>query len=138
MARHIDCDRIVALRRTGMTILDIAHTVRCSDRTVAKVLRSVGLNTGQPRFTVPREAIEALWNQELTMREIGERLGCSEATAARIARDYRLPKKITVQKPVVGDPTPDEIERLKAELKQKHIESRRREADDTTRIRLWK
>lgn len=134
----IDKAEILRLRHEGKSIFEIAHAVRCSDRTVSNTLKAAGVSTGQKKFFVSREQITELWFQELPLMEIAKRLGCSQATVSKIAKAYGLPRKAAVVKPVYVDPTPAEIEERKAEIKRRHLEAKRREDPDVTRVRVWR
>lgn len=83
-----------------------------------------------------------LWvDESLRREEIAHRLGCSHAHLARAVKAHGLPARARRTRVVVPvDPTPDEIERLKAELKARHMAERRAEPDEltNTKVSQWR
>ena len=74
--------------------------------------------------------LHEMWVAGETLEAIGRRFGVCAATASKWAQKYKLPKREKPMKSRIVDPTPDEIERLKAELRERHI--RERIAEDVT------
>jgi len=68
--------------------------------------------------------LHQMWTAGETAEAIGKRFGVSASTVCNWAQKYKLPKRERPQKNKPADPTLEEIERLKAELKAKHIEER--------------
>jgi DNA-binding transcriptional regulator YiaG len=82
-----------------------------------------------------------LWNDRtLTRAEIASRLGISHTFLTRLVAKHKLPPRQAEHKRNVVDPTPDEIERLKAELKAKHMAERRAEPYEVTvsKVSKWR
>lgn len=81
--------------------------------------------------------LHQMWVAGETCEAIGKRFGVSVNTICKWAKKYGLPKRPRPQ-PSVVDPTPEEIERLKAELKEKHLAERRAEAPCNTHSKVSK
>jgi len=82
--------------------------------------------------------LHQLWASGASYTEIAAALGCAESYVQKLKVRHRLPNR--ERRPYVAptnDPAPDEIARLKAELKARHIESMREETEDQTRSRVW-
>lgn len=83
--------------------------------------------------------LHEMWTAGRTLQEIGVRFGVSDSTIYQWTQRYKLPKR---PKPLPehfpDDPTPDEIERLKAELKERHMQERRAEAPCNTHSKVSK
>lgn len=138
---RFDHDEIVRLRREeGLSVPDIVSRLGCSRRTVTAALRRAGMGVKHPpsQFNITREQLLTLWNEGLTMMMMGVRLGCSASTVSLLVRQHRLPMRPPIRKEALADPTPSEIERLKAEIRQRHIDARRREDNNETRKRVWR
>ena len=85
--------------------------------------------------------LHQMWMAGDTCEAIGRRFGVAASTISKWAKDYKLPAR---PKPMpehrIDDPSPEEIERLKAELKARHMEERRAESDGAVRskVSLWR
>ena len=84
--------------------------------------------------------LHQMWMAGETCEAIGKRFGVSDSTIHKWSQLYKLPKR---QRPMAHrevDPTPEEIERLKAELKRKHIEARIAEdvASTHSKVSKWR
>jgi transposase-like protein len=81
-----------------------------------------------------------LWAAGETCEAIGKRFGVAASTVHSWARKYKLPRRERPMKHREVDPTLEEIERLKAELKRLHIESRIAEAVENSqaKARNWR
>ncbi len=75
-----------------------------------------------------------------TAEAIGSRLGVSSSTVYKMARKYALPKRPREPRVLLPDPSPEEIERLKAELKAQHIRERMNEdpTNTTSKVSKWR
>lgn len=66
--------------------------------------------------------LHEMWARSDSNQEIAAALGCSESHVNTLARRHGLPRR---QRPIKeifeNDPTPNEIERLKAEIKARHM-----------------
>lgn len=79
------------------------------------------------------------WHAGETLQAIASRLGVSKATVKRFADKSGLPHRCHEnQHQSPKDPTPEEIERLKVELRERHLEERRAETDFASRARDWR
>jgi transposase len=79
-----------------------------------------------------------MWMAGETAEAIGNRFGVSASTAYKMAARYKLPARPTRPCQVSRDPSPDEIERMKAELKAKHIAERMAEDVSNTQSKVSK
>ena len=88
---------------------------------------------------VPR--LFALWaDHTLTRVDVAHRLGLSPTQLTRLVAQYRLPPRPRDRNQKTVDPTPEEIERDKAELKAKHLAERRAEpwCSTTSKVSKWR
>ena len=66
--------------------------------------------------------LKKLWNQGRTHAQIASALGCPVVYVAQLRERHKLPmRRRSYHKPAIVDPTPDELERLKKELREKHF-----------------
>jgi transposase len=79
-----------------------------------------------------------LWMAGETCEAIGKRFGVSSSTVHKWSQQYKLPRRERPEPHRAADPTPDEIERLKAELKRRHIEARIAEDVTSTHSKVSK
>jgi transposase len=79
-----------------------------------------------------------MWTAGETAEAIGKRFGVSASTVCHWAQKYKLPKRQRPQKNKFADPSPEEIERLKAVLKERHIQERIREDVTNTHSKVSK
>jgi hypothetical protein len=68
------------------------------------------------------EELQRLWVQRLHVEEIAKRLHVTTADVYRFARFHRLPKRERVCVREEQDPTPEQIEERKAQIKARHME----------------
>ena len=68
--------------------------------------------------------LHRMWVEGETLEAIGRRFGVGMSTISRWSRQYKLPARPKPMKTRSVDPTPEEIERLKAELRARHIQDR--------------
>lgn len=88
-------------------------------------------------YSVPE--LHRLWAGGASYAEIAAALGCAETFVQRLKVRHRLPDR--ERRAYVGpssDPAPDEIERMKAAIKARHIHALQGESDEQTRTRVWK
>lgn len=79
-----------------------------------------------------------MWMAGETAEAIGNRFGVSGSTVYKWVEKYKLPdRKRTACKPVY-DPSPEEIERMKAEIKARHIAERMKEDVSNTQSKVSK
>lgn len=68
------------------------------------------------------EKLKKLWHQGRTHRQIASALGCPVLYVAQLRERHKLPmRRRSYHKPAIVDPSPDELERLKKELREKHF-----------------
>lgn len=85
--------------------------------------------------------LHEMWVAGRTLREIGVRFGVSDSTISQWAKKYHLPPRQRCKPDhATADPTPEEIERLKAELKEIHLAERRAEPPCNTdsKVSKWR
>lgn len=75
------------------------------------------------------------WMAGETYDQMAKRFGVSSSTIHVWSRRYKLPRRPKPMPHRSVDPTPEEIERLKAECRERHYAQRRSESDDTSRIK---
>ena len=67
-----------------------------------------------------------------TLDKLASRFGVSKPTVKRFSREHRMPPRRT------ADPTPEEIEILKAELRANHLAELLAESDSASINRSWR
>jgi len=68
------------------------------------------------------EKFKKLWHQGRTHAQIASALGCPVVYVAQLRERHNLPmRRRSYHKPAIVDPSPDELERLKKELREKHF-----------------
>jgi DNA-binding CsgD family transcriptional regulator len=141
MAKRIDYDAMLALRSEGLTASQIAERLGCSEDSVHRATRKFGLerrSSGKRPKLSPAQ-IHRLWVELVPTQEIANRAGISIGTMYAYAKSMKLPKRPKVEKDrKTVDPSPDEIERLKAMLKERHIQERMREDVTNTQSKVSK
>jgi DNA-binding CsgD family transcriptional regulator len=141
MAKRIDYDAMLALRSEGLTASQIAERLGCSEDSVHRATRKFGLerrSSGKRPKLSPAQ-IHRLWVELVPTQEIADRAGISIGTMYAYAKSMKLPKRPKVEKDrKTVDPSPDEIERLKAMLKERHIQERMREDVTNTQSKVSK
>ena len=141
MAARIDYDKLLALRSEGLTASQIAAQLGCSEDSVHKATRKFGLErrSSGKRPKLSAAEIHRLWVELVPTQEIADRAGVSIGTMYSYAQRMKLPKRPKVEKErSTVDPSPDEIERLKAVLKERHIQERMREDVTNTHSKVSK
>jgi DNA-binding CsgD family transcriptional regulator len=134
MAKRIDYDAMLALRSEGLTASQIAERLGCSEDSVHRATRKFGLqrrSSGKRPKLSPAQ-IHRLWVELVPTQEIADRAGISIGTMYAYAKSMKLPKRPKVERKQRSavDPSPEEIERMKAELYAQHIQ--KRIAEDVT------
>jgi DNA-binding CsgD family transcriptional regulator len=141
MAKRIDYDAMLALRSEGLTASQIAERLGCSEDSVHRATRKFGLerrSSGKRPKLSPAQ-IHRLWVELVPTQEIANRAGISIGTMYAYAKSMKLPKRPKVEKDrKTVDPSPAEIERLKAVLKERHIQERMREDVTNTQSKVSK
>jgi DNA-binding CsgD family transcriptional regulator len=141
MAARIDYDKLLALRSEGLTASQIAAQLGCSEDSVHRATRKFGLErrSSGKRPKLSAAEIHRLWVELVPTQEIADRAGISIGTMYAYAKSMKLPKRPKVEKErSTVDPSPDEIERLKAVLKERHIQERMREDVTNTHSKVSK
>ena len=68
------------------------------------------------------EKLKTLWNQGRTHTQIASALGCPVVYVAQLRVRHNLPsRRQKYRPPSIRDPSPDELEKLKKELREKHL-----------------
>jgi transposase-like protein len=78
----------------------------------------------------------AMWNAGARVEDIALAFNVSATLVYRWRRQYALPARPGSSTKPVEDPTPDELERRKEEVFQRHLAQRRAESPDVTRVRV--
>ena len=141
MAKRIDYAELLRLRSAGLTASQIAERLGCSADSVHKATGKFGLEkrTSGKRPRLSATEIHRLWVEGVPTQEIADKCGLSIGTIYSYAQRMKLPKRPKAEKPRdTNDPAPDEIERLKAELFERHMEKRRAEAPCNTHSKVSK
>lgn len=92
---------------------------------------------GSKRIQYSVAELHRLWASGASYTEIAAALGCAESYVQKLKSRHKLPHKPREYAAPTGDPTPDEIDRLKAEIKARHMQAMLRESEDQTRSRVW-
>ena len=82
--------------------------------------------------------LHQLWVAGHTFEAMAKRFGVTVGTIYKWSKRYKLPKRAKPGTQPVADPTPDEIERMKAELKRRHMAERMAEAPCNTHSKVSK
>jgi len=68
------------------------------------------------------EKFKKLWHQGRTHAQIASALGCPVLYVSELRARHNLPtRQQKYRPPSIRDPSPDELERLKKELREKHF-----------------
>ena len=68
------------------------------------------------------EEFKKLWHQGRTHAQIASALGCPVLYVSQLRARHNLPtRRQTYRPPSIRDPSPDELERMKKELREKHL-----------------
>lgn len=143
MAALIDYAELLRLRSAGLTSSQIAARLGCSASSVVKAAKKFGL---EPRQHGPRGQqlglstadIHRMWVRGVPAPEIARQCGVSLGTLYAWSKRLKLPPRPRPERNVTADPSPDEIERLKAELKARHIAERVAEDASNTHSKVSK
>jgi hypothetical protein len=74
------------------------------------------------------EKLKRLWARGLTHLKIAEALGCDMRYVAQLRERHNLPmRRRAYHAPKYRDPTPDEIVERAREIREKHLEEKRRQ-----------
>lgn len=83
---------------------------------------------------VPR--LFAMWNAGARVEDIALAFGVSSTLVYRWRRQYALPERPRSSTAPRPELTPDELERRKAEVRERHMAQRRRESPEVTQARV--
>lgn len=86
-------EELEALLAEGLTQVEIAKRLGCSEQTIRRRRRQYGLETSDgayQRIEIKREELERLCAEGVTLKQMAERFGCSQATVFKRMRDYGL------------------------------------------------
>lgn len=68
------------------------------------------------------EKLKELWHQGQTHAQIASALGCPVLYVSELRVRHNLPRRRQKYRPPsIRDPSPEELERLKRELREKHL-----------------
>ena len=77
-------------------------------------------------FVYDLEKLKQLWDKGRTHTQIASALGCPVVYVAKLRVRHNLPiRRRSYHRPAIIDPSPEELERLKAELREKHFAAMR-------------
>jgi DNA-binding CsgD family transcriptional regulator len=130
---------MLRLRSEGLSASQIAARLGCSPASVHAAAKKFGLER-RPSGPTPQLSdaeITQLWHDGVRMQEIADKCGVSTTTIYVYAKRLRLPKRPRASRPTI-DPSPAEIERLKVELRKRHIQERMREDVTNTQSKVSK
>jgi DNA-binding CsgD family transcriptional regulator len=125
--RTYDYAEVRRLYRSGVTVDEIADRIGAARSTVWRVLNGHKPASGAQAKKVEREVLLRLWQQNLTLIEIGLMIGCSGSTVGMLAKQHGMPQRESARKMQLPDPTPDEIATRARECRERHYAERRRE-----------
>ena len=125
--RTYDYAEVRRLYRSGVTVDEIADRIGAARSTVWRVLYGHKPASGAQAKKVEREVLLRLWEQNLTLIEIGLAIGCSGSTVGMLAKQHGMPPRESARKMQLPDPTPDEIAARARECRERHYAERRRE-----------
>ena len=125
--RTYDYAEVRRLYRSGVTVDEIADRIGAARSTVWRVLNGHKPASGAEAKKVEREVLLRLWQQNLTLIEIGLAIGCSGSTVGMLAKQHGMPPRESARKMQLPDPTPDEIAARARECRERHYAERRRE-----------
>ena len=132
MASKIDYASLLELRSAGLTASQIAARLGCCADSVHRAAQKFGL---QKRLSGPAPQlsdaeITQLWHDGVSLTDMAAQCGVSTTTIYTYAKRLELPRRPRAERKSY-DPSPAEIERLKAELRERHFAERRAEKDET-------
>jgi hypothetical protein len=88
------------------------------------------------KYSVPE--LFRLWAGGASYSQIAACLGVTESYVHKLKDRHKLPNRPRSYSAPTDDPTPEEIEKRKAEVRAAHFAKRRGETEDQTRTRVWK
>jgi DNA-binding CsgD family transcriptional regulator len=121
---------MLRLRSEGLSASQIAARLGCSPASVHAATKKFGLER-RPSGPTPQLSdaeITQMWFDGVRLQDIADKCGVSTTTVYAYAKRLQLPRRPRASRPTI-DPSPAEIERLKAELKEKHYAERRAEKE---------
>ena len=132
MASKIDYASLLELRSAGLTASQIAARLGCSKDSVHAVAKKFGLERrlSGPTPQLSDAEITQLWHDGVSLTDMAAQCGVSTTTIYTYAKRLELPRRPRAERKSY-DPSPAEIERLKAELRERHFAERRAEKDET-------
>lgn len=90
------------------------------------------------RAEIDPDEFAKLWHAGETLQRMASRFGVSKSTVKKFAIRQGLPYRCHENQRGTRDPTPEEIERLKAELREKHLAELLAESDSASINRGWR
>ena len=141
MASRIDYAALLELRSAGLPASQIAARLGFSTASVHAAAKKFGLErrSSGKTPTLCAAELQRLWVKGVSLQEIADQSGVSLKYIYSYAIKMKFPKRPKAErKRTTVDPSPEEIERLKAELREKHFAERRNEKDETARIKIWR
>ena len=135
MANRIDYAALLELRSAGFTASQIAARLGCSEDGVYNACKTLGIQrrTSGPTPKLSDAEITQLWHDGVRLTDIAAQCGVSTTTIYAYAKRLQLPRRPKAERKSY-DPSPAEIERLKAELRERHFAERRAEKDERTEL----
>lgn len=79
----------------------------------------------------------AMWSAGARVEDIALAFDVSSTLVYRWRREYKLPERQRVANVPTPDPSPEELERRKDEIWQRHLAHRLAEHPDVTKKRVW-
>ena len=132
---HEDVRRLYSL---GVTVDEIAERIGSARSTVWRILNGHKVATGPHAKRVERDELLALWQQGLTLIEMGLKLSCSSSTVGMLVKQHKLPPRDQLRKMPLADPTPEEIAERARECRERHFAERRKEPACSTHSKVSK
>jgi len=147
----IDRNEIRRLREQGVPPVQIAQMLGCSESSVQKIAKQMGLAraVGQRHSAVDLPRLFELWATQASVAEIANELGVSKTTVWSLKIRHKLPNRPTHPKcfsQLDVAPSPSEeaaslsglalspwVEERAKVVREKHYLERRREPDETAR-----
>lgn len=137
-SQEIDRAEIRRLSADGMSINAIASKLGCGRATVWRAINGDKPASGAHAKKCDPVQLLALWQQGLTLIQIGAAIGCSASTAGMLVKQHGLPPREQLRKMPLDDPTPDEIAQRARECRERHFAMRRCESDESVRTKIWR
>ena len=92
---------------------------------------------GSKRIQYSVAELHRLWASGASYTEIAAALGCAESYVQKLKARHKLPHKAREYSAPTNDPSLEEIDRLTAEIKARHMQAMRCESEEQTRSRVW-